>query len=175
MPTPFARSMRSLELDDFRSTLVFLFVGALLFFGWLAWFLFAELPLYAMTNVTTLEIVREPPAAPGTVLLVAELASGQGLGNVIPSQHALFHPAGSASRYSDAVSATVTRIGPETPSGKLRVELKVEYPEKLPPIPQPELSGTLEIEVGRVSPAQLVLRSVGRVLSGSDQEDNAAR
>src|SRR3990172_7369090 len=66
MSTPFSRSMRSLELDSFRLTLVALSVAVLLLMGWLAWFFFAEVSLYAVTDTARLEVDQEahPVEAP---------------------------------------------------------------------------------------------------------------
>jgi len=58
--------MRSLELDSFRLTLVALSVAVLLLMGWLAWFFFAEVSLYAVTDTARLEVDQEahPVEAP---------------------------------------------------------------------------------------------------------------
>ncbi len=66
MPTPFTRSMRSLELDSFRTTLGALLVSAVLLFGWLTWFVFAEVSLDAVTDTARLEVGQEahPVEAP---------------------------------------------------------------------------------------------------------------
>ena len=61
--------------------------------------------------------------------------------------------------------ATVSRIASEPRSGLVRVELDVQKrPDSAIPI-QHGLPGTLEIEVERVSPAELVLRAAGRRLA----------
>lgn len=63
------------------------------------------------------------------------------------------------------VAAEVTSIASEPRSGRVRVELLVR-PESAPLIPlQHGLPGNLEIEVARVTPAALVLRSVGKLLA----------
>ena len=51
--------MRSLELDSFRLTLRVLLIAALLLIGWGAWFFFAELILYAVTDTARLEVGQE--------------------------------------------------------------------------------------------------------------------
>ena len=58
--------MRSLELDSFRTTLGALLVSAVLLFGWLTWFVFAEVSLYAVTDTARLEVGQEahPVEAP---------------------------------------------------------------------------------------------------------------
>ena len=56
MPTPFARSMRSLEADGFRGiTLAFLIAGALLA-AWAAWFVLGWVAVYEVTDRARLEV-----------------------------------------------------------------------------------------------------------------------
>ena len=64
-------------------------------------------------------------------------------------------------RGSSQVEARVTRVGSEPADGAIRVELAVERtPESIDL--EHGLSGTVAVTVERVSPAQLVLRAVGK-------------
>jgi len=175
MPTPFARSMRSLELDGFHSTLVLLLVGALLFCGWLAWFLFAEVSLYAVTDTARIEVIQETHPVSDKVIVVAEFAPPEALGRVRPEQRGRLRLDGFPWAQYGTVSATVARVATETQNGKIRVELDVEEAPDFPVSLQHGLTGTLEIEVERVSPAHLVLRSIGRASSRPASEDRASR
>ena len=66
-----------------------------------------------------------------------------------------------------SISATVTHVGSEVRDGRIRVELAVN-PHSARRIPmQHGLPGTVQVQVERISPASLVLRVVGRGLSGS--------
>jgi multidrug resistance efflux pump len=56
MPTPFARSMRSLEADRFRGSTVALVPAAILLAAWTAWFVFGRIALYEVTNRARLEV-----------------------------------------------------------------------------------------------------------------------
>ena len=66
-----------------------------------------------------------------------------------------------------AVSATVASVASEVRDGRVRVELAVR-PEAASLIPfQHGLPGTVEVEIDRVSPATLVLRTAGQLLAVS--------
>ena len=64
-----------------------------------------------------------------------------------------------------AISATVASVASEVRDGRVRVELALR-PNLASPIPlQHGLPGTVEVEVDRVSPAILVLRTAGQLLA----------
>ena len=68
------------------------------------------------------------------------------------------------------MSATVSQVASEPRSGRVRVELTVN-PGSAPLIPsQHGLPGKVEIEIERVSPAELALRSAGKMLSQKRRE-----
>jgi membrane fusion protein (multidrug efflux system) len=61
--------------------------------------------------------------------------------------------------------ATVTDVGTEPTEGRVRVELSLDL-ESAPAIPlEHGLTGSVEVEVERISPAEVVLRAAGRLLS----------
>jgi multidrug resistance efflux pump len=66
MPTVFSRSMRSLEVDDFRRTAWGLLLAAALLGAWGAWFLCARVTVYAVSHSARLEVEQaaHPVAAP---------------------------------------------------------------------------------------------------------------
>jgi membrane fusion protein (multidrug efflux system) len=62
------------------------------------------------------------------------------------------------------VAATVTRVGGELRDGRVRVELAL-HPDPASGIPmQHGLPAVAEIDVERITPARLVLRSIGGAL-----------
>lgn len=68
-----------------------------------------------------------------------------------------------------SIGARVVSVASEIRDGTVRVELEV-LAAPASPIPlQHGLPGTLEIEVGRASPATLVLRAAGRLLGGTNR------
>jgi hypothetical protein len=144
MSTNFSRSMRSLERDGFRFTLANLFIAGLLLVGWGAWFFLATIPLYAVTETFYLDMNRTPTQ------IVAELDASEAA-NVRPHQRAWL-------RLTDtrALPATVTRVD------ELRVELTIDEDAGSLLSSQKHFRGRVEIEVERVTPSSLVLRSIGR-------------
>jgi multidrug resistance efflux pump len=56
MPTPFSRSMRSLDADGFRGAGVAFAVGVALFCAWLAWFVLGRVAVYEVTSAARLEV-----------------------------------------------------------------------------------------------------------------------
>ena len=53
MSIPFTRSLRSLESDSYRSTLILLLVASPLFLGWLAWFFTGQVALQEVSEQFT--------------------------------------------------------------------------------------------------------------------------
>lgn len=160
--------MRSLELDSFRPTLLTLLAAALLLIGWTAWFLLAEVSLYAVTDHARLEMGEE-------ALVVAEFAPSEPVGRVRPRQVGRLRLEGFPPARYGMVSVTVSRVAKESQNGRVRVELVLDGTPDLPVSMQQSLPGTLEIEVERVSPAQLVLRAIGRASFRSAGEATASR
>jgi membrane fusion protein (multidrug efflux system) len=62
------------------------------------------------------------------------------------------------------VAATVASVADEARDGRLRVELSITPDPASPVLLQHGLPGTVEVEVARVAPATLVLRTVGKRL-----------
>lgn len=101
----------------------------------------------------------------GKLRAVAEFAPSAAMGRVQAGQRARLRLDGFAWTEYGQLKATVSRVAGEPRSGRIRVELAVN-PESAPLIPsQHGLPGKVEIEIERVSPAELALRSVGKMLS----------
>ena len=100
----------------------------------------------------------------GGLRVVAEFAPSSALGRVRPGQPARMRLEGFPWTEYGQVDATVSSVGAEPRSGTVRVELAVR-PDPESPIPlQHGMPGTVEIEIERVSPATLVLRTLGDLL-----------
>lgn len=56
MPTPFSRSVRSLNADGFRFSTLGLLLTAVVLGSWLAWFCLSRVALYEITNTARLEV-----------------------------------------------------------------------------------------------------------------------
>lgn len=71
------------------------------------------------------------------------------------------------------VTASVQRVAQETRAGKLRVELAISSASQASTIPlQHGLLGTVEVEVERIAPALLILRTAGALLDRKSTRDS---
>jgi len=121
----------------------------------------------------------------GTIRIVGEFLPAAAVGRIHPGQSARMRPEGFPWTQYGMLDATVARVANEPRSGSIRVELDVALrPDSLIPL-EHGLPGTLEVEVERISPALLVLRTAGRRLAapahpprsdrGEGQTEAAAR
>lgn len=100
----------------------------------------------------------------GELHAVAWFASS-GVGRIQSGQTARIRLDGFPWTEYGTLAATVSSVGNDPLAGQVRVELAIK-PESAPFIPLGHgLTGSSEIEVGHISPAQLVLRAVGRWLT----------
>ena len=98
---------------------------------------------------------------PGELRAVADFVPADALGRVRRGQAARLRLAGFPWMQYGTVAATVTSVGGELRDGRVRVELAV-HPDPASGIPmQHGLPAIAEIDVERVSPVRLVLRSIG--------------
>lgn len=101
----------------------------------------------------------------GGLRVLAEFSEARAAGRVVRGQRARVRLDGFPWTQFGSVPATVTGVATELRDGRVRVELAVA-PERTSAIPlQHGLPGTVEVEVERVSPAVLVLRAAGGLLS----------
>ena len=100
---------------------------------------------------------------PGQLRVVAEFAP-RALGRLAEGEQAQLKLDAFPWTQYGAIAARVSRVGREVRQGSIRVELAVtEVPAGI--LPQHGLPGHLEVEVERLAPAALVLRTVGRALT----------
>jgi multidrug resistance efflux pump len=99
----------------------------------------------------------------GRILAVAEFAPADVVGRIHPGQEARLRLTGFPSTRFGSIPATVARVGSETRNGRIRVELDVTPADDSLPL-EHGLPGTIEVEVERLSPAALVLRTAGKLL-----------
>jgi membrane fusion protein (multidrug efflux system) len=100
----------------------------------------------------------------GDLKVIAEFPPESALGRIRPGQAAHVRLTGFPSMQYGELRATVTRVASEARDGRIRVEL-VPHPDPRSLLPlQHGLPGTVEVEIERVPPAALVLRTLGKAL-----------
>lgn len=100
----------------------------------------------------------------GKLQVIAEFQPANALGKVHPGQQATVRLEGFPWTQFGTVPANVTRVAGDIRDGKVRVELAVQAAAN-PRIPlQHGLPGSVEVEIERISPIALVLRSAGQAL-----------
>jgi multidrug resistance efflux pump len=102
---------------------------------------------------------------PGTLKVMADFLPSAAIGRIQAGQPARLRLEAFPWTQYGAVSATVASVASEVRDGRVRVELAVRpNPASLIPV-QHGLPGTVEVEVDRVSPTILVLRTAGQLLA----------
>jgi len=101
----------------------------------------------------------------GNVRAVADFAA-PALGRLRPGQHARLRLDGFSWTQYGHVQATVTRLASETREQRVRVELTVHHSAASQIPLRHGMPGIAEIEVERVAPLALLVRSLGRTMSG---------
>lgn len=101
----------------------------------------------------------------GEIRAVAYFDPSESLGRVEAGQRAWLHLTGFPWTQYGSVSATVASVAREPREGRIRVELSLD-PKSAPLIPrQHGLPGTAEVEVEHISPAILIVRAAGRLMT----------
>jgi membrane fusion protein (multidrug efflux system) len=101
----------------------------------------------------------------GDLQIVADFLPPSALGRIRPGQPARLRLEGFPWAQYGSLAATVSRVASEVRNGRVRVELSVD-PDGASPIPlQHGLPGAVEVQVERVAPVTLVLRTAGKLLA----------
>jgi membrane fusion protein, adhesin transport system len=101
---------------------------------------------------------------PGALSILADFEPAGALGRIRPGQKATLRLTGYPwAQYGD-VSAVVERVAGEQRDGRLQVELRATHSSLHGVTLAHGLAGTLEVAVEQVSPARLLLRTLGRSL-----------
>lgn len=109
----------------------------------------------------------------GELVVVAQLPPAQASGRLAPGQPATLRLEGFPWTSFGTIRGHVREVASEPRGGLVRVEVEIDA--FAPKIPREHgLPGTLEVEVERVSPAELFLRAAGRVLTGEPSVEAAS-
>ncbi len=155
MSIAFAHSLRSLQADRNRFSLVALSLAGLLFLGWLAWFCFAQVTLYetgqiVQTSSDGVVVAQFPSAAQ------ARLQLGQAV---------QLRLAGSVP--GNAIPATIADIAQQSSDGQLQVTIYADMDTPNAGALQNGLTGQASVAVEQLSPARLLLRATGQGVNTS--------
>jgi hypothetical protein len=150
MATPFARSLRSLNVDSPYASLIGLLVVMTLLVMWGLWFFGAKISLYRSSD----------QAQVSHLLFVTAQFSGEQAGQIKIGQPATFYPGDVVQAPDGPIPAIVTEVRP-TAGGPTEVTLALRPERRLSNSLPPGLAGRVEIEVERVSPANFALRRGG--------------
>jgi membrane fusion protein (multidrug efflux system) len=101
----------------------------------------------------------------GRLRTVAEFAPSDALGRIRPGQSARLRLDGFPWTQYGSIATTVSNVAGEIRDGKVRVELSLTSTTPLPINLQHGLPGAVEVEVERLTPAQIVLRAAGQMLT----------
>ena len=164
MANSFSRTTRSLHADGHTTTLVGLVVVIILLVAWGAWFFAAGIPVLRSSEsaqvVDAHRVVATFPA--GTV------------DRVWRGQAARFHPESAAWEGVAPIPAMVAHVNPDPTSDRTYVEIVLRVDQTLPAPLEQDMKGRVDIELERVSPATLVMRSSGLANSGSNRNQPGA-
>jgi hypothetical protein len=167
--TLFPRSVRALEADRFRSSSLGMLVCLLILAAWIAWFFLARVAEYKVAGTARLErrpcVIDCGPGLPSSVQAVADFPASIALAHIRPGQLAYLHLDGLPRALFSGIRAQVTTIGTEVHEGMIRVEFTAQPDSDLGVALRPDLTATVEVEVDRVSPAELVMRKARRMVS----------
>jgi multidrug resistance efflux pump len=101
---------------------------------------------------------------PGKIQVIAEFQPAAALGKLHPGQQAQVRLDGFPWAQYGTIPAEVSRVADEIRDGRVRVELALGPTLRIPIPLQHGLPGSVAIEVERLSPAQMLLRSAGAVV-----------
>jgi hypothetical protein len=146
--------MRSLKTDSFRASRIGLILASLLMLALVFWFFSARVALYETSSDLS-------GSQDGRVLVTFK---EEALGRIQQGQTALLRLGGSTSQRSQPVTAMVFDVDREMN----QVELLILEGDLPADILSGKLTGQVEIEVERITPAELVLRTSGKYLSNNN-------
>ncbi|MEO8627699.1 MAG: hypothetical protein ABI612_06300 [Betaproteobacteria bacterium] len=171
--TPFPRSIRSLEADRFRASAIGLIVAVVILGIWLGWFFLARVSVYKVANGVRLEqwACTSCDTIGKASIAVVDFPAAIALTHVRVGQTAFMHLDGLPRALYAGIRAEVSSVSTQVVEGKVRVELATQPDDDAYITLRPNLTATIEVEVERVSPAILVLRTTRRWLHMSSESE----
>lgn len=149
MSIPFSQSLRALRQDSAGFGRWLAVAGALILGGWLLWFARADIPVYQRSAAVT--VVSDTEAE-------ALFSPGEGA-QVSVGQDARLQLEDGRLAQGAVLPATVTAVTPITGEGAVRVQLALRPANAKGGPLAPGRTGSVEIRVAQLTPAQLFLRA----------------
>lgn len=150
MSTSFTRSVRSLQAEDSRTTLIALIAAATLLTGWLLWFFFARLSLYAVSEPLTV--------APTETLRATFPASSAP--DIVQGKPARLLLTGTSRTEPLTIPGLVHQTATQ-PDGSIIADIHIHWAQSpLNSVPH-GVAGRIHVETEQISPAQLFIRAAG--------------
>jgi len=150
MSIAFSHSLRSLQADRNRFSLVVLFLIGLLFLGWLVWFFFVPVIVYE-----TGQIVQT--SSDGVVVAQFPLTAQDRLQ---PGQAVQLYLDGA--NQHEAIPATVVDVTQQPTGNQIQAVIYADMDAPSVAALQDGLTGQARVAVEQLSPAALVMRSTGQ-------------
>lgn len=149
MAISFSRSMRSLQGDSFRPSLVTLIIASIFIIAWFAWLVFAQLTVYETSQNWDL-------ARDGSLLVHL---SEESVTRLRPGQRATLEVQVAPNQPPQQLPAMVADTPSRTQNHLASDTVKVTL---LAPMPKGATGGEVKIQVETVSPLTLITRATGQ-------------
>lgn len=151
---------RSLSRDTGFTPTLFILTALLLLAAWAVWAFRAQLTRYAVSDSAHLA---NDPARPGSLQVVAQFPPSSAAAKLHPGERAILHAQGFPQAQNGALSARVVEVARELRDGKVQVDLAIASTHSADFPLRAGWPVKVQIEVERVSPAVVVLRSAGEL------------
>ena len=154
MSLQFSRSLRSLRIDSYRASRVGLILAILVMAALIAWFFLAKVTLYETSSSISF-------TDDGRLVAVF---SPESLKRIRQGQSAILR----VNLGTDQPAVTLPALVFDMATDANQVEFLIMSPEMPQNLSKEKLSGQIEVEVEYITPAQLVLRTSGKMMTKSE-------
>ena len=154
MSTQFSRSIRSLNIDGFRASIVGMILAGLILVALIIWFLVAKVTLYETSSDVQL-------TADGIIIATFQ---PEAMSHIRTGQAAVLRVKGGVEQKTMAVPALVINHDAKTNQAEILV-MTGTIPQELY---QEGIAGSVEVEVEHITPANLVMRASGNFFGSTE-------
>lgn len=161
MASPFVRTIRSIQADNFMTSLFELFTALVLLSVWIGWFAFARITLSETGQISQSQ----------NTTVISEFPL-EAQGRIKRGQKALLQLTGEAGSKAGPVEAVVTEVSEPNKAGKLPVKLFAFWNQAQALFAKKTLTGNVTIETEYVSPLTFAIRGAAKTVNGSGVKPN---